>query len=479
VLIAIIDDGIDGSKLLYHNLKYNLFVDNSNEIRAWDSEKYIFTQHGTICARIIETYAPKADFISISVFQNAELKTNSERLFAALNWCLDNRIQLIHMSVGTDLLQDALMIRPVIARMLMQGQIIVAAGNNKGKYTIPACLGGVIGVIANEKLMRFSFNACHFDKGILLSASSRHRLIDLLGNILETDISNSYAAPTVTAAIHNLLMNHEPYSISVPSLYRELTGKKLEYNLIRPDFIENAYVLNLSGEKLLNHRFFFSCRGEYTTIENFLNEYEKDNNFVFLPSADVKENIKVTNLLKSAQKHLKGILYAGRTERELLSSMEHILTWSENNCGILRWDCSDKNLETIECPTIIIFDKEKKGIDLACNLQKLFQNEGYQCVCISNHKFAYLYGYEYIPPNRSIKEAFKYANSIYGPDVIIFCVSNQTTSDKLVSDENNFIIVFGETEESEEKKMNQSIMIYPYDKSDLDKLYQHITLYFT
>nr|WP_253294666.1 S8 family serine peptidase [Anaerocolumna aminovalerica] len=477
-MIAIIDDGIDRSKLLYHNLKYNLFVDDSNEIREWDSGNHIFTHHGTMCARIIETYAPKADFISISVFQNTKLKTNCERLFAALNWCLENEIQLVHMSVGTDRLMDSLMIRPVIARMLMQGQIIVAAGNNKGSYTIPACLGGVIGVIADKKLMGFTFKACYSEKGILLSASSRHKLTDLLGNISETDISNSYAAPTVTAAIHNILMNREPYSVSVPSLYRELTEEKLENHLIRPDFIEDAYVLNLSGKRLLNHRFFFSCKEEITTFESLLNMDEYGKSFVFLPSMDVKENKKVFDFMKNYQKQFKGILFAVRIERELLNGLEDILTWNENNGDILRWNHSDENLKEHECPTIFITDDGENGIDLACNLQKIFQEEGYQCICISNQKYSYLYGLEYIPSKILIDEAIQYVNFIYEPDLIIFCSRRQSINDVIMKDVNNYIVEFANDIERKEEKLNQSVMVYPYDKSDLENLYRHITVYF-
>jgi hypothetical protein len=479
VLIAIIDDGIDKSKLLYHNIKYNLFVDNNNKIREWDSEKHIFTQHGTICAHIIEKYAPKAEFISISVFQNTELKTNCERLFVALNWCLEKRIQLIHMSIGTEQLNDSLMIRPVIARMLMQGQVIVAAGNNKGSYTIPACLSGVIGVIADKKLKGFAFNTCYSEKGILLSASSKHMLIDSLGNVFKTDISNSYAAPTVTAAIHNILVSHEPYSVSVPLLYRELTGEKLDHQFIRPDFIEDADILNLSGESLLNKRFFFSRFREFTMIESLLNEIEFWKSFVFIPSPDENENKKVINFIKEYHKQWKGILLAGKIERESLVELEDILIWDEYNWGILKEDCFEYALKEKECPTIFIASDDKNGIDLACDLQKLFQEEGYQCICASNQKYSYLYGLEYIPSKMLLNEAVQHLNVIYEPDLIIFCSRKQYINENVMEDMNNYIIEFNIKIGEKEETINQSSIAYPYDKFELKNLYQYITAYFS
>jgi hypothetical protein len=477
VLIAIIDDGIDKSKLLYSNLKYNLYVDDRNDIRSCNSKSHIFTEHGSICARIIETYAPQAEFISISVFYNSELKTNRERLCAALNWCLEKRIQLVHMSVGTDLLQDSIMIRPIIARMLMQGQIIVAAGNNKGSYTIPACLGGVIGVIAEIESRGFTFNSCHSDKGILLSASSRHRLSDSLGYVFETDFSNSYAAPTVTAAIHNILVNRDPYSVSTPSLYKELTDKKLEGCFNRPDFIEDAFILNLSGERLLNNRFFFSYSGEYTTVESLLNEDLSGKSIVFLPSMDKEENKQVVDHVKINQKQSKGFLYAGKVNNELLSGMDDMLIWNENSCGLLRWNRSDKNLKKNECPTIFIIDDDGNGIDLGCSLQKLFQTEGYQCICVSNQKYSYLYGFEYIPQNVLTTEAILYVNDIYEPDLIIFCSMRQSIYEIINKDENNYIVVEFGINNIERK--NYCNMVYPYCKRDIEKLYHHITAYFS
>ena len=71
-------------------------------------------------------------FISINIFGQRELETKCDRLVAALEWCRIKKVPLIHMSVGTRQLSDYDKVRTVIARMLQQGQIIVAAGSNKG-----------------------------------------------------------------------------------------------------------------------------------------------------------------------------------------------------------------------------------------------------------------------------------------------------------------------------------------------------------
>lgn|GEM_PF-1245090 len=488
MLIAIIDDGIDQSKLKHHNLKCNFIVDSKNDtLKPQESGVRPPTDHGTTCTQIIEEYAPDAYFISISVFGDAILKTTCKRLFMALLWCLDNKIPLVHMSVGTELLHDSLLIRPVIARMLMQGQIIVAARSNKGNYTIPACLGGVIEVIADEELTGFSYHACHSDNGILIKASSRHSLTDSLVGMTETFVANSYAAPTVTAAVHNILKLRKPYSISVPSIYNELSGGSLTYQPTRADFIEDACVLNLSGTKLLYQRFFFSFREEYTTVQEFVDHSAKGKSLVLVPSSNSEDNKRVMEFLKNKQKQWKGFLFAGSAEREnkwirTIPNMEQILNWSEDNCRILRWihfkENIQENLTEHVIPIVFIVDDDGRGIELACELLERFQKEGYQCMRVSNHTYSYLYGFEYIPPEISLQMATHYVNDIYEPDLAIFHVTQKSMNEMIRQDEDNYIIEYDTETQKKEIRRNQSVIRYCYDKNELENLFQKITEYF-
>lgn len=168
MLIAVIDDGIDPHRLSEpERLIEDLIVDDgAEEIRERVRNDAIIAFHGTTCARIIERYAAEARFISLCIFQDRSLKTNCRKLIMALEWCLKRKIPLIHMSVGTRRLSDYGKLRRTVARVLQQGQIIVAAKSNDGSYTMPACLGGVIGVKADRNLKDACFHFCESDKGI-------------------------------------------------------------------------------------------------------------------------------------------------------------------------------------------------------------------------------------------------------------------------------------------------------------------------
>ena len=58
------------------------------------------------------------------------------------------------MSAGTTQLCDQEMIRKVVAKLIQQGQTIVAArSNDAGRYTVPACCAGVLGAAADPALV--------------------------------------------------------------------------------------------------------------------------------------------------------------------------------------------------------------------------------------------------------------------------------------------------------------------------------------
>ena len=90
--------------------------------------------------------------------------------------------------------------RTVIARKQQQGQSRVAAGSNKGLYTMPADFGGVLGVVAEWRLENNAFVYYNHWRGVQIGASSRHCFINENGISENTMIANSFAAPTVTAA---------------------------------------------------------------------------------------------------------------------------------------------------------------------------------------------------------------------------------------------------------------------------------------
>ena len=201
MLVAVIDDGIIPEMFSIGPLRYDMCVTKRGCVRRRKPEEKITTNHGTTVAGIIRKYAPDAEFCSVRVFSDNLMKTTCGKLFAALKWCLKKNIPVINLSLGTVDPLDFKKIRRITDKLLRNGQIIVAACNRNGKYTMPAMYPGVIGVKTHKKLTDDDYMSATDTEGVNFIASSSHELVSPDGRVLRTLISNSYAAPTVTAAV--------------------------------------------------------------------------------------------------------------------------------------------------------------------------------------------------------------------------------------------------------------------------------------
>ena len=196
---AIIDDGVN---LEIPAIVQNIEIDRFGNVK--DRTPAFAFNHATTCFRIIQQYADTLfDAVSIKILDDDTRRANKDALIAALIWCMEHDIQLIHMSIGTTEPHDGEVIREMIGRLAEYGIVIVAANSNKGVQTYPAYDNRVIGVECDGMLEGGQFvytpNALN---GILFRASARHRLTE--SGIGVTVPANSYAAPLITAQLLRL-----------------------------------------------------------------------------------------------------------------------------------------------------------------------------------------------------------------------------------------------------------------------------------
>ena len=196
-VIAIIDDGISDLYIDRDKIIQDLIITSAGDIHERKSNQPVITDHGTTIARIILRYIPEATFCSLSIFQSLPLCANCAQMYAAFKWCLEHDVPIINASIGTEDMSCRKDMQSIVRKIQKSGKIIIAAESNKGKKCIPAYLEGVIRVRANPTFYGFSYMR---KSKLEFEASSRHVLED--GSI--TQISNSYAAPTVTAAIYKM-----------------------------------------------------------------------------------------------------------------------------------------------------------------------------------------------------------------------------------------------------------------------------------
>lgn len=401
--IAVIDSGIDKSFLCKGRLFLDMIVGKEGRLCERTVEP-LLTEHGTICAQIIEKYTDEPpQFYSLCVFDNEEMKTSCDTLISALRWCYDNKIPLIHMSIGSRCAADFEKIRLETQKLIAAGQIIVAAVSNAGQYTVPAQLSGVIGVIADEHLSGFQWAV---RESPYMFASSCHRLCGRE----ETQISNSYAAPTVTAAVFNLLLKKE-ILWTVPKIWFALSEEKYTYRPINPDFAgEDNVIYNLSEAELIN---------TVKTLDRILPPH-------------------------------KGIVCCKRLPAVCEGLRKHRLIWDE---GCIP---PTKNVEAPPedeaCPVVFV-----TGINALKTAEKMIHNlteDGYSCIGISNIPYAYLHHMEYVFGD-NIRLKINEVQNRYLTDIIVCCGNIPNTD---ISKED--YIVNTDIGQTDEKQLIMDIINY-------------------
>ncbi|MEY8574680.1 S8 family serine peptidase [Oscillospiraceae bacterium 21-37] len=220
ILTAILDDGI--YKGAFQLPKVREVVNIEPEQTC---ESHTSLSHGTICGAILQKITPEIELVSVKVLSRAQTGTvrNLER---GLEWCLKNKVKLIHLSLGTEIYQDFLVLKDILQTMLLNGIIIVAAFSNRDIPSFPAFYPGVFGVRRAEPPIKGKCFA--LDENTWLTGTNAWRanavpnVKCLDGTTFQIPNSNSFAAPVLTAHIYHLLSQNSEYT------NESLQGKLLE-----------------------------------------------------------------------------------------------------------------------------------------------------------------------------------------------------------------------------------------------------------
>lgn len=222
--IAVIDDGINEKLYSMGSLKFNIeILPDLTIIKRKDYDPFL-PGHGTSCAAIIKKYAEDALIGSIKILNDKSKRGVRHQLIKALQWCTDNGVKLINLSLGTIDFRDFTEIKNCVDYVTGRGLIIIAACNNKNVYTVPACLTNVIGVKCKRLFTdnQYIFYPYSFS-GIDIAAGGRHFLTDVFGNGRYTDPSNSFAAPLITAMVYRIMKRNPVITLEdvKKELYKE------------------------------------------------------------------------------------------------------------------------------------------------------------------------------------------------------------------------------------------------------------------
>ncbi|MBU3107435.1 S8 family serine peptidase [Clostridium gasigenes] len=435
--VAIIDDGIGIGLYDTYNIIQSIEITPELMVQNVDKCTLFNASHGTICAAIVKLYYPKAILTSIKVLNSKSHKCKSKQLIKAIEWCIDNGIQVANLSLGTIDYRDFKKIKDTINKAYNKGLIIVAACNNKDIFTYPASCTNVIGVKCSKinalKEGEYIFNLYPID-GIELTCCSEHDLFKNGEYLKTTNRCNSYASPMITAEVCKIIDKFP--SITLEEIKQKLYKSSINYiedrigvnNYKNIDWVNNAALL---------------CRNEREYIFKlpYINQIK---NFKRIEDINVNEFdtlILLDSIIKDYE-NIKSIIYKFEKERKRIividdgCQVENYEVKYQNNNGMF-WNSSIVNYFYEEClpqkkmdvPLLIVYDyTDSKMIKVLETLTAKFRNDGYYAVGACTKSIGVLYGLEYIPISKDenlkeIKHKIEVLYKVYDYDIMILGLS--------------------------------------------------------
>jgi len=165
VKIAVIDSGVAVPHPHIGAITGGVSIDENGE----SSDYRDSIGHGTaVMAAIMEKAPPSEGFVeyfAVRVFRSA-LRTRINFLLRAIDWSIEQRVDLINLSLGTSNPVHADRFAPLIARAADAGALLISAA-----HTLPGSLAGVIAVDGNPDCPRDQYRVVRSQEGVEFAAS--------------------------------------------------------------------------------------------------------------------------------------------------------------------------------------------------------------------------------------------------------------------------------------------------------------------
>lgn len=150
VRIAVIDSGVNPRHPHIHGVAGGVGIGPNGEIQ--EGSYLDVLGHGTAVMAAIQEKAPAADYFAVKVFHTA-LRTSSICLLRAIEWAIENRMDVVNLSLGTPNSGRAEEFQSLAA----QGPALVAARDADGQPCYPGCLPQVFGVAIDMECERDTY----------------------------------------------------------------------------------------------------------------------------------------------------------------------------------------------------------------------------------------------------------------------------------------------------------------------------------
>src|SRR5262245_23632635 len=132
--------------------------------------------HGTAVAGAVREKAPGALLYAIKVFDQ-HLRTNSETIVRAIEWAIENDMDIVNLSLGTVNESHCRGFEQVVSRAAERNVVLVAPREMNDRPSLPGCLPSVIGVALDCECPLETYRCVITDSRPLFFASGYPRAI--------------------------------------------------------------------------------------------------------------------------------------------------------------------------------------------------------------------------------------------------------------------------------------------------------------
>ena len=147
IRVCVVDSGVDAGHPLVGSVQGSVTVaqDAAGELGVIPDAEGDAFGHGTACAAIIRKLAPDCEIHSVRVL-GGELTGSGPVLLAGLRWAIEQRFEVINLSLSTTKSRFAPELRELTDRAYFRGSILVASAHNMAVESFPWRFSSVLSV---------------------------------------------------------------------------------------------------------------------------------------------------------------------------------------------------------------------------------------------------------------------------------------------------------------------------------------------
>jgi subtilisin len=152
VTVAIIDSGVDGDHPAVRGRlvgRYRVDVSPDDAVVVEDATAGDLVGHGTACAGIITSIAPKVDLVSIRVL-GPDNRGKGRALAAAIEWAVDQGMGVVNLSLSSRAEAMYTPLHEIADRAYFANSLLVCAANNVPGPSYPSLFAAVVSVAAHD-----------------------------------------------------------------------------------------------------------------------------------------------------------------------------------------------------------------------------------------------------------------------------------------------------------------------------------------